>query len=228
MPPETIIHMTVSLDNAFTGFDVDIGLHYELLLALRPDALLFGSTTARTGIETFMDIDRPEGPDDLRCPAVHADDPRPVGVFVDSRGALNGLLHFYRQMEHIKDVAVLVSETTPEGYLAYLREREYPYVVCGTDRVDLRAAPHALEERFGFTRIVSDSGAGLTDALIRAGAADGISLVVTPAIAGEGQRKLFASVGRPVGLELIEATPVRGGRVHLRYAVGSVGNERVT
>jgi len=219
MPPETIIHTTVSLDNAFTGFDIDIGLHYELALALRPDAMLVGSATARTGIEMFMDINRPEGPDDLKRPAVHADDPRPVGVFVDSRGALNGLLHFYRQMEHIKDVVVLVSEATPEGYLAYLREREYPFVVCGADRVDLRAALHALGERFGFARVVSDSGAGLNDALIREGVADEISMVVTPAIAGDGQRRLFASVGRPVGLELIEATPVRDGRVHLRYAV---------
>jgi len=75
MSPETIIHTTVSLDNAFTGFDIDIGLHYELLLSLRPDAMLVGSATARTGIEMFMDINRPEGPDDLKRPAVHADDP---------------------------------------------------------------------------------------------------------------------------------------------------------
>ncbi|WP_246269873.1 hypothetical protein [Methanofollis tationis] len=46
MSPRTIIHTTVSLDNAFTGFEIDIGLHYELLLSLHPDALLVGSTTA--------------------------------------------------------------------------------------------------------------------------------------------------------------------------------------
>ena len=91
MSPRTIIHTTVSLDNAFTGFEIDIGLHYELLLSLHPDALLVGSTTARTGIETFMDITRPETPDERKRPAVRPDDPRPVGVFVDSRGTLNGL-----------------------------------------------------------------------------------------------------------------------------------------
>lgn len=219
MSPQTIIHTTVSLDNAFTGFEIDIGLHYELLLALHPDALLVGSTTARTGIETFMDITRPETPDERKRPAVRPDDPRPVGVFVDSRGALNGLLHFYRGMEHLKDVVVLVSETTPEGYLAYLEEREYPFVVCGADRVDLAAAVRELEERFGFARIVSDSGAGLTDALVRAGAADEISLVVTPVVAGAGHTRIFASVDRPVGLELIGAKEVGGGRVHLRYKV---------
>ncbi|MDD3112455.1 MAG: dihydrofolate reductase family protein, partial [Methanofollis liminatans] len=116
-------------------------------------------------------------------------------------------------------VVVLVSETTPEDYITYLREREYPFVVCGADRVDLAAAVRELEERFGFARIVSDSGAGLTDALVRAGAADEISLVVTPVVAGAGHTRMFASVDRPVGLELIGATAVGGGRVHLRYKV---------
>ncbi|WP_243669166.1 hypothetical protein [Methanoculleus chikugoensis] len=41
-------------------------------------------------------------------------------------------------MEHTKDVVVLVSEATPEDYLDYLREREYPFIRCGKDRVDLK------------------------------------------------------------------------------------------
>lgn len=220
MSPQVIIHTTVSLDNAITGYDIDIGLHYELLLSFGPDALLVGSTTARTGIETFMDIEQPEGPDDLHRPAVDPDDPRPIGVFVDSRGVLKGLLHFYRQMEHIKDVVVLVSEATPEDYLAYLGEREYPFIRCGKERVDLGAALHELGERFGISRVASDSGGGLNDALIREGIADEVSLVVTPVIAGKECKKVFGSVEVPVGLELIGSKEVGKGRVHLRYAVG--------
>lgn len=172
MSPRVIIHTTVSLDSATTGYDIDIGLHYEILLSFGPDALLVGSTTARTGIETFMDIDRPEGPADLQRPEVRPDDPRPIGVFVDSRGVLKDLLHFYRQMEHIKDVVVLVSDATPEDYIAYLREREYPFIRCGAERVDLRAALDELEARFGIAQVVTDSGGGLSGALIEAGIAD--------------------------------------------------------
>ena len=219
MSHRVIIHTTVSLDTATTGYDIDIGLHYEILLAFGPEALLVGSTTARTGIETFLDIDQPEGAADLRRPEVRPDDPRPIGVFVDSRGVLKGLLHVYRQMEHIKDVVVLVSEATPEDYLAYLREREYPFVRCGTERVDLRAALDELEERFGVTRVVTDSGGGLSGALIEAGVADEVSLVVTPVIAGAGCTKLFRGVDVPVDLELIGAKEAGKGRVHLRYGV---------
>ncbi|WP_342678792.1 dihydrofolate reductase family protein [Methanofollis sp. UBA420] len=219
MSPRVIIHTTVSLDSATTGYDIDIGLHYEILLAFGPEAMLVGSTTARTGIETFMDIDQPEGPADLRRPAVSPDDPRPIGVFVDSRGVLKGLLHFYRQMEHIKDVVVLVSAATPEDYIAYLREREYPFIRCGAERVDLKAALDELEARFGISRVATDSGGGLSGALIEAGVADEVSLVVTPTIAGAGCTKLFRGVDAPVDLELIGSKEVGKGRVHLRYGV---------
>ncbi|WP_298668712.1 dihydrofolate reductase family protein [uncultured Methanofollis sp.] len=196
MSPRVIIHTTVSLDGATTGYDIDIGLHYEILLSFGPDALLVGSTTARTGIETFLDITRPEGPADLRRPEVHADDPRPIGVFVDSRGVLKGLLHFYRQMEHIKDVVVLVSEATPDDYIAYLRAREYPFIRCGTERVDLKEALDGLGKSFGVSRVVTDSGGGLSGALIAAGVADEVSLVVTPGKRGGGVHETVQGGGR--------------------------------
>lgn len=218
MHPEVIIHNSVSLDHAVTGFEIDLGQHYGALLAFEPEAVLAGSTTAKTGIEIFMDITLPEAEADRHRPEVRADDRRPVSVIVDSRGILKGLLHFYRNMEHTKDVVVLVSETTPEEYLEYLREREYPFIRCGGNRVDLRGALRELGERFGITRVVSDTGPELNNVLIREGLADTISLIVHPVIAGEGEKKLFDSGGR-VALELRKAVTMEHGTVHLVYAV---------
>ena len=134
-------------------------------------------------------------------------------------GYLKGLLHFYRSMEHTKDIVVLVSETTPEDYLDYLREREYPFIRCGKDRVDLKGAIGALGERFGVTRVVSDTGPDLNDVLIREGIADTISLIVHPVVVGEGEKKLFGRAGGRVALELQKAVPMEQGTVHLVYAV---------
>ena len=153
MYPEVIIHNSVSLDHAVTGFEIDIGQHYGALLAFEPGAVLAGSATAKSGIELFMGITLPETEADRHRPWVRPDDPRPVCVIVDSRGVLKNLLHFYRNMEHTKDVVVLVSEATPEDYLDYLRERDYPFIRCGRSRVDLRAAIRELGERFGITRV---------------------------------------------------------------------------
>ncbi len=219
MYPEVIIHNSVSLDHAVRGFDVDLGLHYGALLALEPGALLAGSATAKSGIEMFMDIREPEEASDRHRPEMRSDDRRPISVFVDSRGVLKDLLHFYRNMEYTKDVVVLVSETTPEDYLDYLREREYPFVRCGRERVDLKAALRELRERFGVSRVVSDSGPDLNDVLIREGIADTISLIVHPVIVGDGEKKLFGRVGGRVTLELQKAMPMEQGTVHLVYAV---------
>ena len=218
MYPEVIIHNSVSLDHAVRGFEVDLGLHYGALLAFEPGAVLAGSTTAKTGIELFMEINETETEADRHRPAVLPDDPRPVSVIVDSRGVLKDLLHFYRNMEHTKDVIVLVSEATPEDYLDYLREREYPFIRCGTDRVDLKGAIRELGERFGITRVVSDTGPDLNGVLIREGIADMISLIVHPVIVGEGEKKLFGRAGGRTALELRKAVPMEQGTVHLVYA----------
>lgn len=219
MYPEVIIHNSVSLDHAVTGFDVDLGLHYDALLALKPGAVLAGSATARSGIEMFMDVNETETEADRHRPEVRPDDPRPVCVIVDSKGILKDLLHFYRNMEHTKDVIVLVSEATPEDYFDYLREREYPFIRRGKDRVDLKGAIRELGERFGISRVVSDTGPDLNDVLIREGIADTISLIVHPVVVGEGEKKLFGRAGGRTALELRKAVPLEQGTVHLVYAV---------
>ena len=217
MHPEVIIHNSVSLDHAVRGFDVDLGQHYGALLALEPEAVLVGSATAKSGLEMFHDISEPEAEPDRHRRDVRPDDPRPIFVIVDSRGVLQNLLHFYRNMEHTKDVVVLVAEATPDDYLNYLREREYPFIRCGADRVDLKAAMRELGERFGVSRVVSDTGPDLNDVLIREGIADTISLIVYPVIAGEGEKKLFGRAGGRVALELQTAVPMESGAVHLMY-----------
>jgi len=219
MYPEVIIHNSVSLDHAVRGFEVDLGLHYGALLAFGPGAVLAGSATAKSGIEMFMDINEPETEADWHRPEVRLDDPRPVSVIVDSRGILKDLLHFYRNMEHTKDVIILVSEATPEDYLDYLSERDYPFIRCGKDRVDLKGAIRELGERFGITRVVSDSGPDLNDVLIREGIADTISLIVHPVIVGEGEKRLFGRAGGRTALELRKVVPMEQGTVHLVYAV---------
>ncbi|MCQ1538843.1 5-amino-6-(5-phosphoribosylamino)uracil reductase [Methanocalculus taiwanensis] len=218
MPPKVIIHSSVSLDHAIFGYDIDIGLHYSILGEYAPDAVLVGSNTARLGVEMFSDSARPEMAADLVRPHQVCGDPRPIGVFVDSRGVLSGFLHLYRQMEHIRDVVVLVSEQTPDAYLQYLSEREYPYIRCGKDYVDIRAALKGLERHYSVQVIVSDSGADLNNHLIRSGIADEISLILAPVIAGDQGKRLFTSSGACM-LDLIASRKLDLGRVHLRYAL---------
>ena len=55
-------------------------------------------------------------------------------------------------------VLVLVSHNTPPGYLAFLRERKIPYLVCGEDRVAFELGLLRLKETFAAELVVSTAG----------------------------------------------------------------------
>ncbi|WP_048148601.1 dihydrofolate reductase family protein [Methanolacinia paynteri] len=219
MYPEVIIHNTLSLDNAFYGFDIDLEAHYSILTSLAPDAVLVGSDTAKTGVEMFYNPIPAETESDLKRPEKVAGDTRPVSVIVDSHGKLKGLLHIYRNLEHVRDVIILVSETTPADYLKYLEEREYPYLMSGYDRVDLKEAVGLLGDTFGFSRIVSDSGGRLNCILIDERIASSLSIIIAPVIAGPDHRRYFDDIDSRADLKLKKTEELKDGLVHLVYDI---------
>jgi len=222
MLPEVIIHNSVTLDNAFTADafskkSVDIGLHYEILMSFEPDALLIGSGSSTGGIELCGGNIPHEEKSDLEKPATDAGDKRPYGIFIDSRGQLMNKLHFYRRLPHIKDALVLVSKKTPEEYIKYLTERNYDFVVSGDVKPDYMEALLELNRRYGFKRIVSDSGSILNGVILGKKIACILSLLVYPEIAGKDCRKLFENVSVPIIMELEESRQIRDGIIHNMY-----------
>lgn len=221
MLPDVIIHTSVSIDGAVTGFEPDIALHYEVAAEFTPDAMLVGSRTAKSGIEHYLEEVPPEEDGDLARPAAHAGDTRPLWAFVDSGGRLQGLLHVYRRSDYCRDIVVLVAEETPVAYLEYLRARDYPIIRTGGDHVDLQAGLEALHQRFGVQVVVSDSGERLNSALLEAGLAKTLSLVITPVVAGRGVTHLFEGLeSKREDFVLERVGEVGDGCVHLVYRVG--------
>jgi len=211
MLPKVIIHNTVSLDGSVRGFPVDMGLHYRVASAYRPDAHLVGSVTAKMGIQEFMEKVPPETMEDFRKPARSKS--LPYWVIPDTKGSLMGLLHALRRFEYCRDVIVLVSGKTPRRYLDYLKQRDYDCIVSGTDRVDLRKALETLGRRYGIRKVLSDTGPTLSGLLLESGLADEISLIIFPALAG-GPARLFSGISTPRNLKLVKAEPL-GKSVHL-------------
>ena len=123
------------------------------------------------------------------------------------------------------DLLVLVSRTTPAGYLAYLRAEGISYLVAGQQRVDLGAALRRMRDRLGVTRVVSNAGGGLNGALLRAGLVDEIDLLVLPAaIGGRLTPAIFdgpplGDGELPVALRLLDSRVESDGTVRLRYEV---------
>jgi 2,5-diamino-6-(ribosylamino)-4(3H)-pyrimidinone 5'-phosphate reductase len=118
---------------------------------------------------------------------------------------------------------VLVAHATPAAYLAYLQREAVPYLVAGSEGVDLGVALGKLGARLGVTTILSTAGGRLNGALLRAGLVDEVNVELLPGVVGGlDTPSLFDSPAlgpeeNPVRLELVSAQVQHGGQVWLRY-----------
>lgn len=199
MRPKVIMHTQISLDGCVRGF-IDTGIYYSVANRFGADMVLFGSETLYTAARQYP----PETEKAFVKPVDTPDDKRLMGVVPDSRGRLRNL-HVFRDSEYIKDLIVLVSESTPKSYLEYLSERNYDYITAGKDHVDYAKALKILYDKYNCRIIRTDSGGILTSILIEQGLVDEISLVISPCLVGTGEPHAFRSLSllNRIPLELI-------------------------
>jgi 2,5-diamino-6-(ribosylamino)-4(3H)-pyrimidinone 5'-phosphate reductase len=216
--PHVVIHNSVSADGGVGGFDIDIGLHYEI-------AAMFGADVHLVGSETMLaaGMDPDDAADGALGPPVDApDDRRPLLAVVDSRGRVRTWAAL-RQAPHWRDrMVALCSRATPADYLDHLATWHVDHIVAGDQRVDLAGGLAELERVYDAKRVLIDSGGTLNGVLLRAGLVDEVSLLVHPQLVdGPGRVSMFrtAETGDPVALRLVDAEPQRGGIVWLRYDV---------
>ncbi len=192
--PKVIMHNTVTLDHSIKNFDCDLGLHYNVAGSYQADAHLIGSITAKTGLEMFSDKIPPERESDFNKPQHNKEDNRPYWIIIDTNGILNGLMHMYRRFDYCKDVIVLISKNTPSGYVNYLEERNYDYIISGENKVDFNHAFDVLYSKYNIKTILTDTGGTLNSVLIERGLIDEISLIISPFIVGDGSINIFKSL----------------------------------
>ena len=218
MVVKLIVHSSVSVNGYVTGFEPDMGAHYDTVLSYHPDGLLVGSNTIVKAIESVDSIPS-ENQEDFVKPVFSDEDQRPYWLMVDSRGVLRNL-HFFRRSGYCKDIILLVSKKTPADYLDFLQKRQYDIICSGCDYVDYKNAFQQLSGRYGMKTIVVDSGGTLVSVLLAQGLVDELSLLVYPVIVEENNTLLFKpdflSV-KNIGWSLLSSKQVNNDLVLLRY-----------
>jgi 2,5-diamino-6-(ribosylamino)-4(3H)-pyrimidinone 5'-phosphate reductase len=126
----------------------------------------------------------------------------------------------------------LCSESTPQEYLHYLKERHIDVIIAGQDHVDLRAALEELNTRFGVKVVRVDAGGTLNGQLLRKGLVNEVSLLIYPSlVGGERQSNIFRAPDLPaiadpltgsegiIALKLMHMERLKGDIIWLRYEV---------
>ncbi|MCU0850157.1 MAG: dihydrofolate reductase family protein [Candidatus Thermoplasmatota archaeon] len=217
MHPKVILHNSLSLDGSLTGFEPNMELHYRIAGMFKPEVHLIGSNTITAGIELYGTGVPPENPSDFQKPKRNKK--LPSWVIIDSKGKLQGLLHTCRQFEQVRDVILLVSQTTPKRYLQYLDERQYEYHIVGKNSVDLPEALTLLAKTCQVKTIVTDTGRILGNLLLNQGLVDEISLLVHPVIVGKTAYPMFSDINKNLNGTLVKCEQLEKQYIWLLYKI---------
>jgi len=170
------------------------------------------------GIELFVPTVPPETPSDFHRPK-EPDKDAPWWIIPDSRGIMQGLLHVHRNSGYAKDIIVLVSSSTPKGYLDYLAKRNYDYIVAGENHVDYKVALMELSKRYGIKTVATDSGGVLASVLLEQGLVDEVQLLIAPEIVGKKAVNLFRTLNHNIKLQLVSCETIKENYALLVYRV---------
>ncbi len=227
MLPRVILHNAVSLDGKIDGFPVDLYQYYGLAATWKEDATLAGSDTFLKAASEAPAEDKSV----LLPPDVDSSDRRPLLAIPDSRGRIR-TWHYLRSLPYWRGFVALCSQSTPQEYLHYLKERHIDCIIAGQDHVDLRAALREMNSRYGVKVVRVDAGGTLNGLLLRQGLVAEVSLLIYPSlVGGEKQSGIISTPDLPVtadlltglrnaiSLKLMQVEQLKGDVVWLRYEV---------
>ncbi len=202
----------------------------DLVSRYEPDVFLEGSGSFVKEGEELQPLPPPESrhgelhQDYLPESVIHRSGHCGWFAVVDGRGRLRSGMKEFLGWEGWHTLH-LVSNAAPSVYLAFLRDREIPYLVAGPSHVSLAGVMRKLATLLGVERVVCTAGSRLNGALLRAGLVDELSLVLLPAlIGGTDTPYLFRSPDLgvtewPARLGLLSVDSEPSGLVRLRYRI---------
>ncbi|MHC1709094.1 MAG: dihydrofolate reductase family protein [Methanomassiliicoccales archaeon] len=220
-----VLHSQMSLDSKATGFDIDMGTHYQLAETFEPDGII-------SGADTFLAAPIPdEVPEwSFEVAKNFPSCSRSVMAIVDSKGRVRNWSAIKKQ-PFWKTPVALCSRSTPKEYLQYLEAEGIDAIIAGKDKVDLKKALKDLRSRYGLRTLRIDSGGTLSAIMLKEGLIDEISVILSPCIVGNSNSAHFinpamSELPQPCHLKLKHLQELENGQIWLKYDVIKVRKKK--
>lgn len=222
MRPRVTLHMMSSIDGRISskGWPASVqgGETYETLHRdLRGDAWLVGPVTMAEfalGEPRRMPAQQSHPRQTWKGPAAGMG---PYAVYVDR----SGHVHLNRDRVNGDALIAVLTATVSDDHLDELRQNGISYIFAGQTELDLERALHVLRTEFGVETLLLEGGGTINGAFLSADLIDEISLLLLPIADGKpASPTLFdGSLAGARPLNLVSATPLDGGTLHLRYSL---------
>lgn len=229
--PYTICHMTPSIDGRITSGKGRRTEEWEPLLKgyneyyriekkFRADAWLCGRITA----EIYASVRNTELPR-IKETITKSDNVALLNhkgnyaVIVDTKGRLR-----WKSNQLLGDhLVIVITETTPKNYLAYLRDKKISYIIGGKRDIDFSRVFQVLKTKFGIKKMLIEGGGKLNGSILKAGLIDEISLLIAPLVVGSTNapsifdREPLSIKELPKRFQLIDIKRLKDSMIWVRY-----------
>lgn len=146
-------------------------------------------------------------------------------VSVDPSGKLGWTSNEVVYQDTRAQVLEILTGKAGNGYKAFLRKMEIPYIIAGEADLDYELAMEKVKNLFGIERLMLGGGGVLNWSFMQAGMCDELSVVIAAAADGSSETPaLFETRGGlaaddPIRFQLESCKVMEGGSLWLRYLV---------
>ncbi|MDN0060278.1 RibD family protein [Mediterraneibacter glycyrrhizinilyticus] len=227
--PYVICHILSSLDGKINGPFMgtqsagSLAREYgRIRTEMDADAWMYGTSTAKEFTAHSTPVLKSDSPS-VEGDFAAVDHAELYYVSIDTKGEIgweSGTFNIRGRDSHVIEI---LTESTPDAYKAYLREKGVSYVIAGSKELDCRIAMEKLYSLFHIKKLLL-CGGGIADwSFLRAGMVDELSLLLAPVTdGGKGSASLFTqktgiTEGAPVEFTLQKTETIGDSGLYLNY-----------
>lgn len=145
---------------------------------------------------------------------------------IDPSGSLGWEKNYINYHDTKAYVVEIITNKASNAYKDLLRRLEIPYLIAGTDSLDLTLATEKIAAHFSPDEILLCGGASINWSFMQAGLVDEVSLVMIPAVDGSNDTQSLFEMNKytdntPMTFSSVKVDKLKNDALWIRYKVNN-------